>query len=63
MQLALGGEEGALDGAEVLVKASNHPAEFPLNAVVIDFYLYDAAKAGAAKMAHIPVHHVRSQWY
>lgn len=33
------------------------------NAVMIDFYLWDYAKAHSAAMEHIPIHRVRSVFY
>ncbi|KAL6050688.1 Queuosine salvage protein [Balamuthia mandrillaris] len=35
----------------------------PLNAIVIDFYLWDSAKENASLMKHLPIHRVRSIYY
>eukprot|EP00730_Choanoeca_flexa_P004265 TRINITY_DN11646_c0_g1_i7.p1 TRINITY_DN11646_c0_g1~~TRINITY_DN11646_c0_g1_i7.p1 ORF type:complete len:241 (+),score=51.70 TRINITY_DN11646_c0_g1_i7:319-1041(+) len=35
----------------------------PVNAVILDFYLWDLAKAEAAKMADIPIHRTRCFYY
>jgi hypothetical protein len=34
-----------------------------LNAVILDFYLWDIAKAETAKMADVPIHHTRCWFY
>jgi hypothetical protein len=35
----------------------------PINAISIDFYLWDYAKANAAAMQHIPIHKTSSIFY
>lgn len=35
----------------------------PINAIVIDFYLWDYAKAFSAKMDHIPIHKTMTHFY
>eukprot|EP01116_Phalansterium_solitarium_P024396 TRINITY_DN8937_c0_g1_i1.p1 TRINITY_DN8937_c0_g1~~TRINITY_DN8937_c0_g1_i1.p1 ORF type:complete len:336 (+),score=93.01 TRINITY_DN8937_c0_g1_i1:95-1102(+) len=37
--------------------------EAPLNAIVIDFYLWGYAKDHAQKLAHIPIHRTRTTFY
>jgi hypothetical protein len=39
------------------------PPTAPFNAVVIDFYLWDYAKASSAKMDHIPIHKPITHFY
>ena len=55
----------ALAPAPVLVPihAATHPAVGLANAVMLDFFLWDYAKASAAQMAAIPIHRVRSVYY
>ena len=53
---------------ELLVKAmkqaaSNQGKTHAINAIVIDFFLWDAAKADSAEMAHLSVHLTRSIYY
>jgi hypothetical protein len=38
-------------------------AEAPLNAIVIDFYLWTFAKEHGPAMRHIPIHKTRSVFY
>jgi len=35
----------------------------PLNAIMIDFFLWDYAKANSDAMAHIPIHKTSSIFY
>lgn len=37
--------------------------DISVNSVMIDFYLWDYAKANSAKMDHLPIHHTRSIFY
>lgn len=37
--------------------------EQPLNAIVIDFYLWTYAKANSEQMKHIPIHKTKSVFY
>jgi hypothetical protein len=37
--------------------------DFAINAILIDFFLWDYAKANPEQLAAIPIHHTRSVFY
>lgn len=48
---------------ELLKDQPNEAKQQPFNAIVIDFYLWDYAKASSAKMDHIPIHKTMTHFY
>eukprot|EP01137_Pigoraptor_chileana_P015009 Opistho-2@70372 len=49
---------------ELLQKADPHaPSDLCINAILIDFFLWDTAKQKEGEIAHIPIHRIRSIFY
>lgn len=53
----------SIHAVEQLMKIVRQRTGADVNSVILDFYLWDYAKASQTLMAHIPVHHVRSIFY
>jgi hypothetical protein len=48
---------------ELLKERIDYKLDSPFNAIVIDFYLWDYAKAFSSKMDHIPIHKTLTIFY
>lgn len=46
-----------------ILEQTPSPSSAPFNAIVIDFYLWDYAKAHSSKMDHIPIHKTMTIFY
>lgn len=46
-----------------LIKTKYHGNSRDLNAIILDFYLWDYAKLKEESLTHIPIHHTRSIYY
>ncbi len=54
---------GSVQAVEALRAALAARGRADLHAVLLDFFLWDYAKAHAAALAAHPIHHTRSIWY